>query len=320
MERLILAPGLAFVVAAAAGVPIIRFLQRLKLGQSVRSDGPQTHLKKAGVPTMGGLIFLLGIAVATLAFVPLNASVGLVLLTTLGLGAIGFADDFRKVVLHRPLGLKARHKLVGQVLIGLVLSLGATNVVGLPPTVGIPFTATTIDLGYFYPVLVVLIVIATSNSVNLTDGVDGLAAGAMVIVSAAYALIAIAGDRLELGLLSLAMVGGLLGYLVYNLHPARVIMGDLGALSLGGALAALAVLTKTELLLVFTGGLFVLEAISDIIQVVSFRLTGRRVFKMAPLHHHFELLGWSETQVATRFWLTAAISVIIGFLGLRNWG
>lgn len=320
MERLILAPGLAFAAALVAGVPIIHVLQRLRLGQSVRSDGPQTHLKKAGVPTMGGLIFLLGIAVATLAFVPLNASVGLVLFATVALGAIGFTDDFRKVVLHRPLGLKARHKLFGQVIIGLILSFGATNVVGLPSTVGIPFTTTTIDLGYFYPVLVVLIVIATSNAVNLTDGVDGLAAGAMVIVAAAYALIAIAADRLELGLLSLTMVGALLGYLVYNLHPARVIMGDLGALSLGGALAALAVLTKTELLLIFTGGLFVIEAISDIIQVVSFRLTGRRVFKMAPLHHHFELLGWSETQVATRFWLLAAIFVVIGFLGLRNWG
>ncbi len=320
MERLILAPALAFAVAVVAGVPIIRFLQRLRLGQSIRSDGPQTHLKKAGVPTMGGLIFLTGIVAATLAFVPLTASVGLVLFTALALGAIGFIDDYRKVVLHRPLGLKARHKLVGQVLIAIVLSLGATNVVGLPPTFGVPFTNVTFDLGYFYPVLVALIVVATSNSVNLTDGVDGLAGGAMVIVTAAYSFIAIAGDRLELGLLSLAMVGGLLGYLVYNLHPARVIMGDLGALSLGGALAALAVLTKTELLLAITGGLFVIEAISDILQVASFRLTGKRIFRMAPLHHHFELSGWSETQVATRFWLIAAIFAIIGFLGLRNWG
>ena len=320
MEKLILAPGVAFVVAVAAGPPIIRFLQQLKLGQSVRNDGPQTHLKKAGVPTMGGLIFLIGLLVSTVAFVPLTASVGLTLFTALALGAIGFADDFRKVVRHRPLGLKARQKLLFQIIIGLILSLGATNVVGLPPTVGIPFTSVVLNLGYFYPVLVVLIVIATSNSVNLTDGVDGLAAGAMVIATTAYALIAIAGDRLELGLFSLALVGALLGYLVYNLHPARVFMGDLGSLALGGVLAALAVLTKTELLLVLVGGLFVIEAVSDIIQVASFQLTGRRVFRMAPLHHHFELLGWTETQVATRFWLIEAIFAIIGFLGLRNWG
>ncbi|HEY3315586.1 MAG TPA: phospho-N-acetylmuramoyl-pentapeptide-transferase [Bacillota bacterium] len=320
MEKLILAPGLAFVVAVAAGPAIIRFLQRLKVGQSIRSDGPRTHLRKAGVPTMGGFIFLLGVVVGTVAFVPLTVPVLLVLFTTLALGAIGLVDDYRKVVLHRPLGLKAREKLLGQMLIAIVLSLGATNLAGLPPTVGVPFTGIVVNLGYFYPVFVTVLLIATANTVNLTDGVDGLAGGAMVITSAAYAVIALALDRVELGLVALAITGACLGYLVYNLHPARVIMGDLGALSLGGALSALAVLSKTELLLVITGGLFVIEGLSDIIQVLYFRTTGKRVFLMAPLHHHFELSGWTENQVTTRFWLLATIFAVVGFLGLRNWG
>lgn len=305
-----------FVGVALIGVPAVPLLARLRLGQNVRSDGPTTHLAKSGTPTMGGLFFVPVFVAVTLALAGTGPYVWLALTMVVGHMLLGLTDDFLKVALHRPLGLRARYKLVAQVALAVLLGWGASSLLGLGTAVTIPFTGVSLDLGVFYIPFVIVLVLGATNTVNLTDGVDGLAAGSMLATAAAYGLVAWAVGVASLGVFSFAVAGACLGFLVHNYHPARVIMGDTGSLALGGALAALAVLTRTELWLVVIGGLYVIEGLSDIIQVAYFRRTRRRVFRMAPLHHHFEVSGWPETKVTLVFWLVNLAFAAVGLWGL----
>ncbi|MDR6224802.1 phospho-N-acetylmuramoyl-pentapeptide-transferase [Desmospora profundinema] len=323
--RMIMVPlGVAFGLGVLLGPLVIPILRRLKFGQAIREEGPKTHQKKAGTPTMGGTIFM---AVLVLTAIPVSnifdqdghlSDLFFLLFATLGYGILGFMDDYIKVVMKRNLGLTARQKLLGQLFIGLVLFwvLMEVRVVrGLYEsisTISIPGTAIHFELNWMYLPLLVLIMIATSNAVNLTDGLDGLVAGTAAIAYGAYAVIGLVQSNYMVVIFSASMVGALLGFLVFNAHPAKVFMGDTGSLALGGGLAALAVITKTELLLFIIGIVFVIETLSVMIQVTSFKLRGKRVFRMSPLHHHFELVGWSEWRVVTTFWMIGFLAAALG--------
>ncbi|MDH7478805.1 MAG: phospho-N-acetylmuramoyl-pentapeptide-transferase [Syntrophomonadaceae bacterium] len=309
-----LALATALAVALMLGPLLIPLLRRLKFGQRVRDDGPQRHLTKAGTPTMGGIIFLVAITAAVLAWAPRDAETFTVLFLTLGYGLIGLVDDYTKIVLKRPLGLRAREKLLGQILLGLLLGMVAVWGLKRGTSIEIPFYRTSLELGGWYLAFAAFITVGFGNAVNLTDGLDGLAAGTVAAAAAAYIPIALVLDKTGLALFAAAVAGGCLGFLAFNHHPARVFMGDTGSLALGGALASLAIITRTELILLLIGGVFVLETLSVIIQVVSYQTTGRRVLLMAPLHHHFELAGWSETGVVRAFWAAAFLFAVLGIM------
>lgn len=293
------------------------FINRMRLlqyGQQIREDGPARHAGKAGTPTMGGIIILLAATVVSIIMAGRSPVLYLLLLITLGCGLIGFLDDYFKIARSLSLGLKARTKLAGEFALVLIFILLARFMGLYSSELILPFFNLAIDIGIFYPAFVFLMITGFSNSVNLTDGVDGLAAGTSVISLMALIIIAIMAGFPEAAILCAALAGACLGFLVFNRHPARLFMGDVGSLALGGAFAALAVVTKSELFFVIIGGIFVLEAFSVIIQVTSFRLTGRRVLLMSPLHHHFELKGWSEWRVVTTFWSGSLFFALIGVL------
>lgn len=323
MERLLSAFAAAVIICLMVGPFVIPALRVLKFGQNVREDGPQTHLKKAGTPTMGGLIFLAGIVGATLltAEHPISLQVSVLCLFLVAFALIGFLDDFIKIVRKRSLGLRAYQKFLAQVVLSVLFAWVAVHFLGRGTNLYIPFTYLHFDLGRWYYVLAVVVVLSATNAVNFTDGLDGLAAGCVFTSSIAYTAIAMLSitqgaaaltHDYDLGVFAMAVAGGCLGFLRFNHYPARVFMGDTGSIALGGALAALAILTRTELLLILMGGVYVLEVLSVIIQVVSFKTTGKRVFRMAPLHHHFELLGWSENRVVFTFWTVCAILGVLG--------
>ncbi|MEW8978685.1 MAG: phospho-N-acetylmuramoyl-pentapeptide-transferase [Symbiobacterium sp.] len=320
--RLAGAGVLALIGALALGPAVIPLMRRLKFGQTIRAEMSAHHQAKAGTPTMGGVIFAIPAILATLIFAPRTGDalprLIIALVLTVGHGLVGFADDYIKVVLKRSLGLRARDKLLAQVFLAAVLGYGAVEVLGLGTAVTLPYLDVSIELGKpLYYVLVLFIVWGTANAVNFADGLDGLLGGLSVITFTFYGLfVALALGQTDLAVLSIALVGGCLGFLYYNHYPARIFMGDVGSFTLGGALAALAVLTKTEFLLVVVGGVYVIEVISVILQVASFRLTGKRIFRMAPLHHHFELLGWSEWQVLLLFWGVSLVLTVLGWLAL----
>lgn len=317
MNRLLLKTALlAFAISLVLAPVFIAAFRRFRLGQQIREEGPRRHLKKAGTPTMGGLIFLAPVIPLLLIFSPKTVELFLVVLLCLGNGLIGFLDDYLKVARRQSLGLKARSKLLGQVLIVLLFFL-IWRKLGYDTALAVPFTGLEIDLGALYLPFLIFFVLGFTNAVNLTDGIDGLAGGTAILAFLSYLLIANAQGYQELSVFCAVMLGSVFAFLIYNLHPARIFMGDVGSLSLGGALAALAVLTKTELYLVIIGGVFVLETLSVIIQVVIFQLTGRRVFRMSPLHHHFELEGRGEWQVVTGFWAFGFILAVIGLFQLR---
>ncbi len=282
-------------------------------GQQIRRDGPGRHFRKAGTPTMGGIVFLFSAALILLVFVPMTPLLMAVLLITLLGGFLGFIDDFSKVARHRSLGLKARHKLAGQFLFSLLFYFVLVSY-GHSTVVHVPFSGMEVDCGYFYPLLIFIMIIGTANGVNLTDGIDGLAGGTAILALLAFLILASQQGLTELVFFCAVMIGAVFGFLIFNLHPARVFMGDVGSLSLGTALAAVAILTKAELSLVIIGGVFVLETLSVILQVISFRLTGKRVFLMSPLHHHFEIKGWSEWHVVTGFWALGFCFALLGIL------
>jgi phospho-N-acetylmuramoyl-pentapeptide-transferase len=315
MQILLWTTGIAFVIALLLGPLFIPFLRRLKFGQSIRAEGPQGHQKKAGTPTMGGLIFLIAMTITALKFSERSFELYLLLFVTLGYGLVGFLDDYIKVVLKRNLGLKAKQKLLGQILVGVILYVVLYQSGLIDMTISIPFVSTPLYLGIFYLPFLILMVIGFSNAVNLTDGLDGLAAGTTAISFGCYAILAWWTSNMDVAVFCAAMVGGLLGFLVFNAHPAKVFMGDTGSLALGGALATVAVLTKTEIWLVFIGGVFVVEAMSVILQVFSFQTFGKRLFRMSPIHHHFELVGWSEWRVVGTFW-TVGLCLAVGALAL----
>lgn len=302
----------AFGVALVLGPGTIGFLQRLKLGQHVRSDLPKSHQSKAGTPTMGGVLIVLAVAASVLITLPLTNNNIMMLFATLGFGLVGFLDDLIKIMAKRSLGLRAREKLVGQFGVAILVALYASTRVGTDLIV--PFWGQTIVL----PVLVyvpftTLVLVGAANAVNITDGLDGLAAGTTAISSATLGIIFHVLGYADLSLFCGALVGACLGFSWFNAPPAQVFMGDTGSLALGAALATGAVLTKTSLLLPIIGGLFVIETLSVILQVVYFKATkGRRLFRMAPLHHHFEKSGWAESKVMIRFWLVALVFAVLG--------
>lgn len=316
----LLAAGIAFLVCLAMGPFMIPFLRRLKVGQNIRDDGPQSHLSKAGTPTMGGVIIITAIMVASFLMAGASKQVLVAVFIMLFLGGIGFIDDYIKVVLKRSLGLRARDKLLLQAVAGLILGLLLLFYLGRGTQLIIPFTSATLDLGLFYIPFVIVVLMATANGVNLTDGLDGLAAGVTVPVALAYIIISIMLSHFNMIIFAAALVGACLGFLVFNHYPAKVFMGDTGSMAIGGAITALATINRSEIALLIIGGVFVIEALSDIIQVASFKTTGRRVFKMAPLHHHFELKGWSEQKVVYTFWLLSAGFALLGILAYNNIG
>lgn len=312
----------ALLTALLIGPVLIPLLCKMKFGQYIRNDGPQRHLQKAGTPTMGGVMFLAGTTVGTLLFGVKTGYVFLALGVTIAFGVIGFIDDYIKVVLKRSLGLRALEKLAGQFGVAIMASVIAVFYLGRGTDLIIPF-AGKMDFGpIFYLVFSSLIIVGVVNAVNLTDGLDGLAAGSMAVSASAFILIALMMDKpvAQVAVFAAALVGGCLGFLKYNIHPARVFMGDTGSLALGGALAALALITKTELFLPFIGVIYMAETLSVIIQVISFKSTGKRVFRMSPLHHHFELSGWSEQKVVRVFWIVSVIGALTGIMGLHKIG
>jgi phospho-N-acetylmuramoyl-pentapeptide-transferase len=306
----------AFVLALAAGPIFIPLLRKLKFGQNVRSDGPQSHLKKTGTPAMGGLIFLLVTVIVCLVFSK-DKDMLLVLASTLLFGLIGFADDYIKIVKKRSLGLRAWQKIVAQLLVALLLTLVTSGVNQVGTSILIPFTGKFLDLGIMYMPFIIFIIIGTVNSVNLTDGLDGLAGGVTVVVMAFFSVVALVSKNEGILVFTGALIGALLGFLRFNSHPAQVFMGDTGSLALGGAVASLAVITRLPIFLVIIGAIYVAETVSVIIQVLYFKATkGKRFFKMTPLHHHFELSGWAESKVVSVFIIAAIILCLIGLLAI----
>ncbi|CAB3391786.1 phospho-N-acetylmuramoyl-pentapeptide-transferase [Kyrpidia spormannii] len=302
MQAVWLTAGTAFVVAVLLGPLFIPVLRRLKIGQSIREEGPVSHKKKSGTPTMGGTIILLATAVTVWQFAGRSPAALLAIGATLAFGLIGFIDDYIKVVKRRNLGLTARQKLLVQGAVAVLFFLALARFHGFSFDVYIPLVGVTWHLGGLYLPFLALVLIGTSNAVNLTDGLDGLAAGTAAIALGTYVVVAWWNSQYDLVVFCAAMMGALLGFLVFNAHPARVFMGDTGSLAIGAALASAAVLTKTEFWLILIGGVFVAEALSVMIQVFAFQTFGRRVFRMSPLHHHFELGGWSEWRVVSTFW------------------
>jgi phospho-N-acetylmuramoyl-pentapeptide-transferase len=311
----ILIGGMAsLLICVFVGPRFIEYLRLQEFGQHIREEGPAGHQGKAGTPTMGGLAVLLAVLVPFLILSDYRQASLTVLGTTVAMAALGFADDWNKLRKRRSLGVSGRTKLVIQALTAIALWLAVTEPVGLQDTLRLRVVDASIDLGIAYPVLIFLVLAGATNGVNLTDGLDGLAAGCAAIVFLAFtAMTFITTGQQDLALLSACLVGACVGFLWFNSFPASVFMGDTGSLGLGGAIAALAVMTKTEVLLILIGGIFVIEALSVAIQVFSFQRFRKRVFLMAPIHHHFELLGWSETKIILRFWIVAAICAAIGF-------
>ncbi len=308
---------IAAVIVLIVGPFLIPELHNLKFGQSIREEGPKSHQAKSGTPTMGGIMIIGGITVATVLCAQWSIEIGLALFVMLGHFVLGFLDDYIKVVLKRNLGLKAKQKLLGQFIIAIVVTYIGINYAGLTQDVWIPFIGKSYDIGWFYYVLVIGVLVGTTNAVNLTDGLDGLASGAMAVASLGFVAVCLYFGKTNLAVFSFACFGACVAFLKFNYHPAKVFMGDTGSLALGGALAALGILTKTELLLIILGGLFVIETLSVIIQVVSFKTRGKRVFLMSPIHHHFELKGWSETKVVTTFWFTEFVFCVLAMLTLH---
>ena len=323
MGRVLIGGTAALLICIFLSPKFIEFLRKREFGQQIREEGPAGHHQKAGTPTMGGVIVFLAVAIPFLILSDFEwRSVG-VFGTALACALLGFADDYTKLVRRRSLGLRARTKLAVTIAISLGLWFVATHEAHLQSTLRLRVVDYTVDLGPFYPLLIYLVVAGTTSAVNLTDGLDGLAAGCAAIVLLAYIGITfitaeyVSPDN-DLAMLSGCLVGGCIGFLWFNAFPATIFMGDTGALGLGGAIAGLAVMTKTEVLLILLGGIFVIEALSVVIQVAYFQLRHKRVFLMAPIHHHFELRGWSETKIILRFWIIAAICCAIGFTIYRQ--
>lgn len=314
MDKILLAAIFAAGLVLCTGPLLIPELHKLKFGQSIREEGPKSHQAKSGTPTMGGIMIILAIVIATVAAAPLTPAVLLALFITLGHFVLGFLDDYIKVVKKRNLGLKAKQKMLGQILIAIVTMIVGTRVLGIDTTIWIPIADINLDIGIGYYFLVLFVLVGTSNAVNLTDGLDGLASGTVAIASGAYALVCYMTGHFDLALFCVAMMMACLAFLRFNAHPAKVFMGDTGSLALGGAVAAVGILTHTEILLAVIGFVFVCEALSVIIQVISFKTTGKRVFRMSPIHHHFELGGWKETKVVFVFWMVGLIASIVGLL------
>ena len=324
----------ALLITLVMGPWFIKKLRSFNVKQHIRKDGPAAHITKQGTPTMGGLLILLSLSLGTLLWVDLtNSYVWIVLLTTWGLGILGFIDDIKKLQSGSPRGISARFKIVGQVIVGLLLGIFLYLSADFDKTLTIPFfKEVSVNLGILYIPFVVLIIVGTSNAVNLTDGLDGLAIGLVLMVSVTYLLFSyFAGHSKiaaylqipyipksgELTIFCGALLGAATGFLWFNTYPAQVFMGDVGSLALGGALGTVAIITKHEILLAIVGGIFVAEALSVIFQVLSYKFRKKRIFQMAPLHHHYEMKGWAEPKITVRFWIIAAILALVAMSTLK---
>lgn len=332
--RVIYAAVTAFLVAFVLTPWFINKLQEIKMGQQVRDDGPKTHLAKTGTPTMGGILIISAVVFATLMWADLtNKYVWIVVLSTMGFGLIGFMDDYLKFSKKRSKGLSATEKFAGQFGIAIVVGLILYFLPGFSTKLNVPFFKNfTPDLGLLYVPFVVLVIVGASNAVNLTDGLDGLAIGPVMIATMAYTIVVyMAGHKIfsdyllipyvegagEVGVFTAAIFGASLGFLWFNTYPASVFMGDVGSLPLGAALGTVAVISKHELLLMLVGGVFVIEAVSVIFQVLSFKSRGKRIFLMAPIHHHFEMKGWEEPKVVVRLWIIAILLALLSLSTLK---
>ena len=328
----------ALLISFILGPWLIERMRRIKLGQFIREEGPKSHQQKAGTPTMGGILINVAILIPTILWADIfNPYIWIVLFVTFAYAAIGFVDDYRKLAKKQNLGLTAKEKFTAQIVVALLAGLAIAYLPSIHNNYSTVLTLPFIknfrpDLGWAYIPFIVVIIVGASNAVNLTDGLDGLAIGSTLIAAVTYTVLTYAAGHFriadylriawvpqtgELAVFCGAMVGASLGFLWFNAHPAEIFMGDVGSLALGGAIGCLAVMIKQEVLLVLVGGLFVVEALSVIIQVISFKTTGRRVFKMSPIHHHFELSGWRETKVVVRFWIIAIIFALLSLATLK---
>ncbi|MGN0412694.1 MAG: phospho-N-acetylmuramoyl-pentapeptide-transferase [Lachnospiraceae bacterium] len=308
---------IAFVISAALGPFIIPFLRRLKAGQTVRDDGPQSHIKKNGTPTMGGILILIAVVLTSLIYIKDYPKIIPILFLTLGFGLIGFLDDYIKVVLKRSMGLRAWQKMLGQLIVTGIFAYYIVHHTGISLAMKIPFwEGHVIDFGIFNIPLLFFIVIGTVNGTNFTDGLDGLASSVTVIVATFFTVVSI-GMESGIEPITCAVVGALMGFLLFNVYPASVFMGDTGSLALGGFVAATAYMLQMPLFIAIVGFIYLMEVVSVILQVGYFKLTGgKRIFKMAPIHHHFELCGWSETRVVAVFSIITAICCLIAYMGI----
>ena len=319
MVELVIGGASALLFCVFLSPRFIEFLRERSFGQHIRAEGPAGHHVKAGTPTMGGVVILLALSVPFLVLTSGDWRAIAAWGTAIGCGLIGFSDDYAKLVKRRSLGLRGRTKLLSLLLVSVGLWLAAIHLAELPQVLRLRVIDYQLDLsalgGFPYLVLIYLVVAGTTNAVNLTDGLDGLAAGSTAVVALAFtAMCAGVGGQQDLALLTACLAGACVGFLWFNAFPATVFMGDTGSLGIGGALAGIAVMTQTELLLIVIGGIFVIEALSVMIQVFSFQTFGRRVFLMAPVHHHFELQGWSETKIILRFWIVASVFAVAGYV------
>ena len=325
--QVFLSLGIAAVLALALMPLFIKLMRREGVGQQIRADGPQRHLVKQGTPTMGGVVILLSMLITCLLMARMSVDLTICLVATLATAALGLLDDIESVAHERSLGLTPKQKMAGLTVISVAFCLSAVNYCGVEPTIAFPgglvvdlgVLSTTIPVGegivvpWLYVVFVFLLMAGLSNSVNLTDGLDGLAGGTVLVVMMALAAVAFRYDEINLAIFASSIAGACIGFIWFNCYPATIFMGDTGSLALGAAIAAMAVLTKTEVTTLIMSGLFICEALSVIIQVASFKMTGKRVFLMAPLHHHFEKMGWSETKVVLRFWIISGAFAALGF-------
>jgi phospho-N-acetylmuramoyl-pentapeptide-transferase len=327
MVRVLVAGLVAMVIAVAVGPTFIEWLRRQSIGQQIREEGPAAHIVKQGTPTMGGLLILVAALTPALA-VSLYTIPGVtVLLATLACALLGFADDFLKLRRQRSLGLSGRWKMLGLLVVTAGVGWATTRIGYMDTEIYFPLVDVNIDLHWLYFPFLFIVIAGTSNGVNLTDGVDGLAAGTCAIslitllaialidwIRSADTVTARSDEYLDIAIVGAALIGGVIGFLWFNAFPAEIFMGDTGSMALGGAIATLSIVTETEVLLVFIGGIYLIEALSVMIQVASFKRTGKRVFLMAPIHHHFEMKAWSETKIMVRFWIVGAILCAIGFV------
>ncbi|GFP76738.1 phospho-N-acetylmuramoyl-pentapeptide-transferase [Clostridium fungisolvens] len=312
---LIISILISFIVASIIGPVIIPLLHRLKFGQNIREDGPRSHLKKAGTPTIGGIIFILATLITMLVMIPSFTDESMVVLYAfIAFGFVGFLDDLLKIIHRNNLGLRAWQKMVLLLIVSGALAYYAYVSIGT--SINVPFSRQQWEMGWLFIPFIIIYFAATTNAVNLTDGLDGLATSITILVMTFLSILSLNMGHYRLSIFCVALAGALLGFLRFNAFPARIFMGDTGSLALGGAVAAIAMMLKMELVIIIVGGIYVLETLSVIIQVASFKLTGKRVFKMAPIHHHFEQIGWSETKIVSVFSICTLLLCLIAFLSL----
>lgn len=312
---IVIAFVLAFICSMVLGPIIIPVLHKMKFGQNIRKEGPKSHLKKAGTPTIGGLIFILSIIIVMIVMkYKLSDEAMIVLYGTLAFGVIGFLDDILKIIHRDNEGLKSGQKFMLQLIFSAAIAFYGYKFIGT--SIAVPFTDIQWDLGWAYIPFVIFYFAAITNAVNLTDGLDGLATSVTILVLTFFSIVAFKMGHYSVSVFAIGLTGALLGFLKFNAFPAKVFMGDTGALALGGAIASILLVLKTPFLVMIVGGIYVIEVLSVIIQVTSFKLTGKRVFKMSPIHHHFEQVGWSEVKIVTAFSVITFVLCIIGFISL----